>query len=68
MEDNYSGVQPNIPFPDEEDSYGAMSPPVYDSYNDGSEIGIIKELSPKKVLEQLRMNLKGKYFDTEKKE
>lgn len=46
--------------------YG-MLPPMY-GQNNGSEIGIIKELSPKKVLEQLRMNLKGFYFDTDKKE
>ena len=32
-----------------------------------AEIGIIRELSPKKVLEQLRMNLKGFFWDYEKK-
>jgi hypothetical protein len=30
-----------------------------------AEIGVIRELSPKKVLEQLRMNLKGFYYDYE---
>ncbi len=34
---------------------------------ESAEIGVIRELSPKKVLEQLRMNLKGKYYDEEKK-
>lgn len=33
-----------------------------------SEIGIIKELSPRKVLEQLRMNLKGMFYDHDKGE
>jgi hypothetical protein len=33
---------------------------------DGNEIGIIKEMSPRKVLEQLRMKLKGFEFDYEK--
>lgn len=32
------------------------------------EIGIIRELSPKKVLEQLRMNLKGYFWDYKEKE
>jgi hypothetical protein len=31
------------------------------------EIGIIRELSPKKVMEQLRMNMKGYFWDYEKK-
>lgn len=35
---------------------------------DPAEIGIIRELSPKKVLEQLRMNLKGFFWDYEEKE
>lgn len=47
---------------------GGLAPPIYGYGGDGSEIGIIKELSPKKVLEQVRMNLKGFYWDAEKKE
>lgn len=35
---------------------------------EAAEIGIIRELSPKKVLEQLRQNLKGYFWDYEKKE
>lgn len=42
--------------------------PSYQPAADGNEIGIIKELSPRKVLEQLRMNLKGFFWDMEKKE
>jgi hypothetical protein len=47
----------------EDDVY--INPPSYKS--EEPEIGIIKELSSKKVLEQLRMNLKGFHFDYEKK-
>lgn len=34
---------------------------------EAAEIGVIRELSPKKVLEQLRMNMKGYEFDSETK-
>ena len=34
---------------------------------ESAEVGIIKELSPKKVLEQLRMNMKGFFYDYENK-
>jgi len=37
-------------------------------YGDGSEVGIIKELSPKKVLEQIRMKMKGFEYDYEKQD
>ena len=35
--------------------------------DEGKEIGVIRELSPRRVLEQLRMNLKGWFFDYEEK-
>jgi len=41
--------------------------PQQEKEKESAEIGIIKELSPKKVLEQLRMNLKGFFYDYEKK-
>jgi len=41
--------------------------PVKEEDKESAEIGIIRELSPKKVLEQLRMNLKGFFWDYEKK-
>jgi hypothetical protein len=44
---------------------GGFSMPSYMPM-DGNEIGIIKEMSSKKVLEQLRMKLKGYEFDYEK--
>jgi len=37
-------------------------PPIKDK-EEGSEVGIIRELSPMKVLYTLRMNLKGYYWD-----
>jgi hypothetical protein len=43
-----------------------VMPPIEEK-EEPSEIGIIRELSPKKVLEQLRMNLKGYYWDYETK-
>lgn len=52
--------------PEEEGFYGAVPPPMQEE-KESPEIGIIKELSPKKVLEQLRMNLKGCFWDYEKK-
>ena len=42
--------------------YGVM-PPQYQESKESPEIGVIRELSPKKVLEQLRMNLKGWFYD-----
>ena len=47
--------------------YNYPSPPDLGEENQ-AEVGIIKELSPRKVLEQLRMNLKGKFYDYDKKE
>ena len=41
--------------------------PVKEEDKEAAEIGIIRELSPKKVLEQLRMNLKGFFWNYEKK-
>jgi len=40
-------------------------PPIQEK-EEPPEIGIIRELSPKKVLEQLRMNLKGWFWDYDK--
>jgi hypothetical protein len=54
--------QPN-PIANPEEAY--INPPSMRT--DDQEIGLIKELSPKKVLEQLRMNLKGFFYDYEKK-
>lgn len=42
-----------------------ISPPMEQKEEEAS-IGIIRELSPRKVLEQLRMNLKGFFYDYEK--
>ena len=45
-----------------------LAPPYYDDRLTGAEIGIAKELSPEKVLSQIRMFLKGYYYnDNEKK-
>jgi len=41
--------------------------PPQEEKEESAEIGIIRELSPKKVLEQLRMNLKGYFWDYEQK-
>jgi len=41
-----------------------ISPPIEPKEQEAG-IGIIRELSPRKVLEQLRMNLKGYFFDYE---
>ena len=43
-----------------------MINPTPSEKDDEKEIGIIRELSPRKVIEQLRMNLKGYEFDPEK--
>lgn len=45
----------------------SLMPPQYKEEKESPEIGVIRELSPRKVLEQLRMNLKGYFFDYEKK-
>jgi len=37
--------------------------PRVDEREEAPEIGIIREMSPKKVLEQLRMNMKGWFWD-----
>ena len=42
-------------------------PPMHKEEKENPEIGIIRELSPKKVLEQLRMNLKGFFWDYEQR-
>lgn len=54
----------NSPSPDEYD----VMPPFNRGESEGTEIGIIRELSPKKMLEQLRMNLKGFFWDYEKRD
>lgn len=48
------------------DPYLDLLPPRPKDREEAS-IGIIKELSPKKILETLRHNLVGEYFDTENK-
>jgi hypothetical protein len=53
--DSYFEEQPVQP-------YGVM-PPQFKDDKESPEIGVIRELSPKRVLEQLRMNLKGFYYD-----
>lgn len=45
-----------------EDTY-SVTPPQ--EREESPEIGIIRELSPKKVMEQLRMNMKGYFWDYE---
>lgn len=45
-----------------EDNY-SVTPPM--DREESPEIGIIRELSPKKVMEQLRMNMKGYFWDYE---
>jgi len=42
-----------------------VMPPQYKEQREAPEIGVIRELSPKKVLEQIRMNLKGFFWDYE---
>jgi len=53
--------------PIEEEQAQSVVYPQQEKEKESAEIGIIKELSPKKVLEQLRMNLKGFFYDYEKK-
>lgn len=55
---NYEGV---------EDTEESPLPPQRKDERESPEIGVIRELSPKKVLEQLRMNLKGFFYDWETK-
>ena len=52
---------------DENELQQSVMPPQFKEEKEAAEIGVIRELSPKKVLEQLRMNLKGHYYDYEKK-
>jgi len=49
----------------EEQPVGIM-PPRFDK-EEAPEIGVIRELSPKKVKEQIRMELKGYYYDYDEK-
>ena len=42
--------------------------PPQEEEKEAAEIGIIREMSPKKVLETLRMNLKGFFWDYKEKE
>ncbi len=51
----------------EEEEQQVIYPQTKEDEKESSEIGIIKELSPKRILEQLRMNLKGFFWDYEKK-
>lgn len=54
------------------DEYGmergeTVMPPRFQEKEEPSEIGVIRELSPRKVKEQIRMELKGFEYDKEKK-
>lgn len=52
------------------DPYGestGIMPPRFQDRDDSPEIGVIRELSPKKVKEQIRMELKGFSYDYEQK-
>jgi len=55
-------------YPEEEMQTPNNTMAAQDMPGENSEIGIIKELSPRKVLEQLRMNLKGMFYDHDKNE
>ena len=68
MVDEY--LDPNLGEPEEvveEQPQSVVYQQPEEKEKESAEIGIIKELSPKKVLEQLRMNLKGFFYDYEKK-
>lgn len=56
-------------FPDEKDYEGDLgkAPPITQQFNP-SEVGIIKELSPLKILETIGKNLRGFFWDSEEKE
>ena len=45
----------------------SIMPPRFNDKEESPEIGVIRELSPKKVKEQIRMELKGFSYDYEKK-
>lgn len=45
----------------------SVMPPQWREEQENHDIGIIRELSSKRTLEQLRMNLKGFFWDYEKK-
>jgi hypothetical protein len=62
MEPEYGGEEEFL----EEGRHNVISPRERDD-REASEVGVIRELSPKKVLEQLRRNLKGEFYDYEKK-
>jgi hypothetical protein len=51
----------------DENTYAQYIPRQQKEKDETPEIGVIRELSPKKVLEQIRMNLKGYFFDYEEK-
>ena len=44
-----------------------LMPPMRKDRDDYASIGIIRELSPKKIIETLRHNLVGEFYDTETK-
>ena len=53
---------------EEEDNYSPRyGRPLREEDREAPEVGIIKELSTKRILEQLRMNLKGYFWDYEEK-
>ena len=66
MEDyDYSDVEGQNPEPVPTSSIPNMISPPMEQKEEEASIGIIRELSPRKVLEQLRMNLKGYFYDYE---
>lgn len=63
LDPNLNGVEKE----GDEQEVSQVLPPQFEK-EESAEIGIIRELSPKKVLEQVRMNLKGYYWDYVNKE
>jgi len=60
-QDFYSQVEPSGEFQEPQ-----LTPPP-PRYPEDPEVGIIKELSPKKIIEQVRMELRGYFYDYEDK-
>lgn len=62
----YQQQNPLVDNSDDDFSQG-VNPPRDDIRMEGTEIGVIRELSPKKVKEQIRMELKGYAYDYDEK-
>jgi len=64
MANEYTNYEPPIEEVDPSEERPDYVMPPADEEKEGSEIGIIRELSQaKKILEQIRMNLKGYFWD-----